>query len=97
MKCVKQFWNFGKIGDTFLDLNATNELVALLGKVVRTVREDKTARLEQFKTAKKQMDEEDIDYFKEDLKKVDRIEHHVMEIAGVVIHVYKDSISPAFI
>ena len=29
--------------------------------------------MEQFKTAKKKMDEEDIEYFHEDIKKVDKI------------------------
>ena len=32
-------------------------------------------RLDQFKTAKKKMDEEDIEYFEEDVKKVDKIEN----------------------
>jgi hypothetical protein len=36
------------------------------------------------------MDEEDIEYFEEDLKKVDKIENNVMEISGVLVHVYKD-------
>jgi hypothetical protein len=32
-------------------------------------------RLEQFKTAKKKMDEEDIEYFEEDIRKIDKIEN----------------------
>ncbi len=50
------------------------ELVAMLGAILKLIREDKETRIEQFKTAKKKMDEEDIDYFYEDLKKVDKIE-----------------------
>lgn len=42
------------------------------------------------------MDEEDIEYFEEDLKKVDKIENFVMEIAGVLIHVYKENLSESF-
>jgi len=34
------------------------------------------------------MDEEDIEYFHEDLRKVDKIENYVMEIYGVIVHVY---------
>ena len=47
-------------------------------------------RLEQFKTAKKKMDEEDIEYFEEDVRKIDKIENWVMEISGVLLHVYRD-------
>ena len=47
-------------------------------------------RLEQFKTAKKNMDEEDIEYFEEDVRKIDKIENWVMEISGVLLHVYRD-------
>lgn len=39
------------------------------------------------------MDEDDIEYFYQDLEKVDRIEHNVMEISGVLIHCFKDSVS----
>lgn len=74
-KQVKQFWSFGKQGQIFLPLDQANELVRLVGEVVKEVREDKQVRLEQFKTAKKKMDEEDIEYFEEDLRKVDKIEN----------------------
>jgi hypothetical protein len=43
------------------------------------------------------MDEEDIEYFEEDLRKVDKIENWVMEIAGVLVHVYRESVSQSFI
>lgn len=50
------------------------ELIVLLGSILKLIKEDKQTRIEQFKTAKKKMDEEDIEYFYEDLKKVDKIE-----------------------
>ena len=50
-------------------------MVKLIGTIAKEVREDKQVRLEQFKTAKSKMDEEDIEYFEEDLIKVDKIEN----------------------
>jgi hypothetical protein len=73
-KCVKQFWNFGKQGEIFLPVPQAQELAKLVGDLAKLVREDRAERLEQFKTAKKKMDEEDIEYFEEDIRKVDKIE-----------------------
>lgn len=83
-------------------------LFKLLGEVTKSVKEDKTARLEQFKSAMKKMDEEDIDYFREDLKKVDKIINCknetlfnillvVMEASGVLVHMYKEHVSQPII
>lgn len=43
--CFKQFWNFGKTGAIFLDLPEINELIKLLGNIVKVIREDKVDRL----------------------------------------------------
>jgi hypothetical protein len=72
-------------------------LARLVGKVAKEVREDRQVRLEQFKTAKKKMDEEDIEYFEEDVRKVDKIENWAMEIAGVLLVVYKETVSSSMI
>lgn len=74
-RCVKQFWNFGTLGEIFLSVEDAQGLVKLIGEVAKEVREDREVRLEQFKTAKKKMDEEDIEYFEEDVRKVDKIEN----------------------
>ncbi|TNV74745.1 hypothetical protein FGO68_gene4951 [Halteria grandinella] len=95
-KCVNQFENFAQTGEVFMDLQEMNDLIRLLGEVVKDVREDRTERFKQFATAKKKMDEEDIEYFHEDIKKVDKIENFAMEIAGIIISVYKGQVSDAF-
>jgi hypothetical protein len=93
-RCVKQFWNFGEApGKIFLPIEEAQGLVKLISEVAKEVREDREIRLEQFKTAKKKMDEEDIEYFYEDVKKVDKIENHVMEISGAIAFVYKQNVS----
>ncbi len=96
-KCLEMFWNFGKHGDIILPVEQAQEIVKLIAEVAKEVRDDKVIRLEQFQKAKKKMDEEDIEYFQEDLKKVAKLENHVMEIAGVVAFVYKEKVSTAFI
>jgi biopolymer transport protein ExbB/TolQ len=102
-RCVKQFWNFGTLGEIFLSVEDAQSLVKLIGDVAKEVREDREVRLEQFKTAKKKMDEEDIEYFEEDVRKVDKIENRklyrelnfldVMEISGTLAYVYKQNVS----
>lgn len=39
------------------------------------------------------MDEEDIEYFEEDIRKVDKIENFVMEISGIILQVYGEHVS----
>lgn len=89
-KCIKLFWNFGKQNEIFLSIEDAKDLVRLIGQIAKEVRDDRQVRLEQFKTAKKKMDEEDIEYFEEDVRKIDKIENWVMEISGVLLHVYRD-------
>ena len=53
--------------------------------VVDLVLEDKKQRVEKVKSVKNQLDEEDMEYFMEDLERVDKALHHVMEINGVLM------------
>ena len=83
-RCIKQFWNVGLTpGQVFLPVEDAQNLVKLISEVAKEVREDREIRLEQFKAAKKKMDEEDIEYFYEDIKKVDKIENRKLELAIV--------------
>ncbi len=76
-----------------MPIDEAQGLVKLISEVAKEVREDREIRLEQFKAAKKKMDEEDIEYFYEDVKKVDKIENHVMELSGTIAFVYKQNVS----
>ena len=71
-ECFKQFWNFGKTNATILELPEINELVRVLGVLVKLVRDDKADRLKQISDPKvrKKMDEEDLEYLKEDIKTI---------------------------
>jgi hypothetical protein len=50
-------------------------MVKLFGEILQTVRKDTQERLVQAKSAKKKMDEDDLEYFEEDLRKVHKVEH----------------------
>ena len=58
-------------------MNDINELIALLGRVIKIVREDKQERLKQTQSAnvKRKIDEEDLEYLKDDIRKIDKIEN----------------------
>jgi hypothetical protein len=92
-KCIKRFYTFGDRGEKFADYAQIKEMIVMCYKVCSTVIQDKTERLKQIKQAISKMDEEDIEAFWEDVQNVDKALHHVMEISGVILHVYKEEAS----
>lgn len=74
-ECFKQFWNFGKTNAIIFELPEINELVRVLGVLVKLVRDDKADRLKQISDPKvrKKMDEEDLEYLNEDIKKIAKL------------------------
>ena len=64
--------------------DATN-LVNRLVTVINKIKSDKATRCEQIKKMAKNVDEEDMEYFKEDLEKVDKGIRHCMEISGFLL------------
>lgn len=60
-------------------------LVDRMKAVIDLIQKDKKERVEKIKSMKSQLDEEDMEYFMEDLEKVDKAIHHVMEIIGVLM------------
>ena len=45
-RCIKQFWNFGTLGEIFLPIEEAQELVKLISEVAKEVREDREVRFE---------------------------------------------------
>lgn len=97
---MKPFWNFEKTQEIFLPLDQINLMVKLFGDILTALRNDTQTRLEKAKSLKKKMDEDDLEYFENDLKKVHKVQHCkillqinssivIMEAAGVIVHVYK--------
>lgn len=81
-RCIKQFLNFG---GAFLQPAESTALLNICIKVCEIVNQDKNVRLDQFKGVKKQMDEEEIDEFLENIEKMDHVWSYTMDISGVLL------------
>lgn len=66
---LKQFWN----QPNFLPEGHASAVIDFLAVLVKNCKEDTAERLAAFPKAKAKMDQEDIEYFKEDLEKIDKI------------------------
>ena len=60
-------------------------LVDRMKGIVDLIIQDKSTRVEKIKGMKAKLDEEDMEYFMEDLEKVDKGLHHIMEITGILL------------
>lgn len=70
---------------TVFTLEDAKTFVDKLSEVVKDLKNDKAERLKKFKVLAKKIDEEDIEYFYEDIEKVDKGIHHVMELSGFLL------------
>jgi len=64
-----------------------------LVSVIALIKKDKEARLKQMKALAGKVDEEDMEYFLEDLEKVDKGIHHIMEINGAIMQNMGEQVS----
>lgn len=53
--------------------------------IVNMIIKDKSERVDKLKKMAAKLDEEDMEYFEDDLEKVDKGIHHIMEINGVLL------------
>lgn len=83
-----------EVGTVFSVADATT-LVTRMGQIAKMIDDDKKTRKEKIKKMAAHVDEEDMDFFEEDLEKVDKGKHHIMEIAGFLLRNMKASISDA--
>ena len=60
-------------------------LMTRLAEVCKLITEDKDTRKAKIGELAKKLDEEELEYFEEDLESVDKGLHHVMEIVGAVL------------
>lgn len=93
-KMLKQFHHFKKENKTVFSVVDATTLVTRLSEIVKSIVEDKATRMKQIK-AMKGIDEEDMEYFWEDVQKVDKGIRYVMEINGCLLQNLGDAISPA--
>ena len=90
-RCVKHFYNFR--GEQWVSEQYVLEMLDLLSKIVETVQMDKAERLQQFKSQKRKMTEEDIEEFFEDVERIDKVLTYIMEITGVCLRTMPATVS----
>ena len=86
-KQLKLFYSFKAKGLTVYTVEDATTFVNRLKEVHNLIKADKEERIKKIKimTKSKQVDEEDIEFFEEDLEKVDKGIHHIMEISGFLM------------
>ena len=85
-KQLKLFFHFKEQGRRVFeaDEDAQNFVNKLL-EIANLIKADKQERLAEIQKLGKNVDEEDMEYFEEDLEKVDKGFHHIMEISGFLM------------
>ena len=94
-KMLKNFYHFKKLNLTVFTVDDATTLIKRLADIIKLIQEDKKTRMKQIKAMGASVDEEDLEYFEEDLEKVDKGIHHIMEIAGFLVQNMGAAISPA--
>ena len=84
-KQLKQFFHFKTKGMTVFTEQDAHTLIDRLVEVVSLIKADKNTRMQKVQKMAKQIDEEDMEYFMEDLEKIDKGIHHTMEINGFLM------------
>lgn len=84
-KMLQNFYHFKKLNLTVFNVEDATTLIKRLAEIVNLIKEDKKTRVKQIKAMGAAVDEEDLEYFAEDLEKVDKGIHHTMEISGFLM------------
>lgn len=93
-KMTNTFDHFKEKGLQVYIVDDAKTFIDRLVSVVKDIKEDKEARLKKVKTLSKHIDEEDMEFFEEDLEKIDKGIHHVMELSGFLLRNMGEAIAP---
>ena len=86
-KQLKPFYSFKAKGMTVYTAEDAVTCINRLKEVLDLIKADKVERMQKIKIMAKGkvVDDEDLEYFEEDLEKVDKGIHHIMEISGFLL------------
>jgi hypothetical protein len=86
-KQLKLFYGFKAKGLTVYTQEDAITFINNLSSTHKMIKDDKEERIKKIKVMAKGkvVDEEDLEYFEEDLEKVDKGIHHIMEINGFLM------------
>lgn len=82
---TQAFSGFKAKGMTVFAVADAETFVNQLENVVKVIQDDKDTRVKKMKVLAAKVDEEDMEYFLEDIEKVDKGIHHAMEISGFLL------------
>jgi len=82
---LKLFYGFKAKGLTVFTVEDASTFINILSELLNMIKQDKATRMKSIAAMKKNIDEEDMEYFYEDLEKVDKGIHHIMEINGFLM------------
>jgi len=94
-KMLRVFDDFPKAEGTIFSVDDAKTFITRMGQIAQMIKDDKIARTQKIAKMAAHVDEEDMEFFKEDLEKVDKGLHHIMEIGGFLLRNMGASISDA--
>jgi hypothetical protein len=94
-KMTRVFDDFPKEAGTIFSVDDAKTFITRMGQIAKMIDDDKKSRVDKIKKMMAHVDEEDMEFFKEDLEKVDKGKHHIMEIGGFLLRNMGASISDA--
>lgn len=88
------FSHFKKKGMTLFEEKDAKELVDRVKQILEMIKNDKVDRKKKVAQLSKHMDEEDLEFFMENLEAVDKGIRHIMEISGFLLQNMSEIMSP---
>ena len=93
-KQMHVFSHFKKKGMTLFEEKDAKELVDRVKQILEMIKNDKVDRKKKVAQLSKHMDEEDLEFFMENLEAVDKGIRHIMEISGFLLQNMSEIMSP---
>jgi flagellin-specific chaperone FliS len=87
------FSHFKEKGLLVYEVDDAITFVNHLEKVIKDIKHDKDDRCKKMNVLASKVDEEDMEYFLEDLERVDKGIHHIMELSGFLLNNMGEQIS----
>jgi flagellar motor component MotA len=88
------FAHFKRNGVALFEEKDAKELVDRVKQILEMIRNDKTDRKKKVAALEKHMDEEDLEFFMDNLEQVDKGVRHIMEISGFLLQNQSEVMSP---
>ena len=89
--CIKLF----KKGQTPIDMSQIENIVKLCAESCKLSAQDKQFTLEEIEKQRHNIDEEDLEVFKDELDEIEKVFMYTMEISGQIMRIFRDDATEA--